>query len=216
MDVGHPFHRQGRDVVEELDQDRAKPREGRLRSDTGRNIRAAGGLPEVAIDRASGALYVVWQDASFSGADEIAFSMSTDNGQTWSMPIKVNQPPASSTVANQQAFVAGVHVTPNGTVAVTYYDVRNNDASPSVPTDYWIVHCHSNCTNPASWTGNENRLTTTSFDIEQAPAARGPFGYFLGEYEGLTNIGNPFVPVFVAVNNGNPANRTDVFSTTVG
>jgi BNR/Asp-box repeat. len=184
--------------------------------DTGRNIRAEGGLPEVAIDRASGALYVVWQDASFSGVDEIAFSMSTDNGQTWSTPIKVNQTPRSSTAANQQAFVAGVHVTPNGTVAVTYYDFRNNDPNPGVPTDYWIVHCHSDCASPASWTGNENRLTTTSFDIEQAPAARGPFGYFLGEYEGLTNIGNAFVPVFVAVNNGNPANRTDVFSTTAG
>lgn len=184
--------------------------------DTGRNIRAEGGLPDVAIDRASGALYVVWQDASFSGVDEIAFSMSTDNGQTWSLPIKVNQTPRSSTAANQQAFVAGVHVTPNGTVAVTYYDFRNNDSSPGVPTDYWIVHCHSNCTSSAGWTNNESRLTTTSFDIEQAPAARGPFGYFLGEYEGLTNIGNLFLPVFVAVNNGNLANRTDVFSTTAG
>jgi hypothetical protein len=189
---------------------------GAFDPDTGRRIRAEGGLPEVAIDRASGAIYVVWQDASFSGVDEIAFSKSTDNGQTWSMPIKVNQTPRSSTAADQQAFVAGVHVTPNGTVAVTYYDFRNNDANPGVPTDYWIVHCHSACTSSASWTGNENRLTTTSFDIEQAPAARGPFGYFLGEYEGLTNIGNAFAPVFVAVNNGNPANRTDVFSTTVG
>ena len=184
--------------------------------DTGRNIRAEGGLPEVAIDRATGALYVVWQDASFSGVDEIAFSMSTDNGQTWSMPIRVNQTPRSSTAANQQAFVPGVHVTPNGTVAVTYYDFRNNDASPGVPTDYWIVHCHANCTSSASWTGNESRLTTSSFDIEQAPAARGPFGYFLGEYEGLTNIGNSFFPLFVAVNNGMPANRTDVFATTAG
>ncbi len=189
---------------------------GAFDPDTGRPIRAEGGLPEVAIDRASGAIYVVWQDASFSGVDEIAFSKSTDNGKTWSMPIKVNQTPRSSTAADQQAFVAGVHVTPNGTVAVTYYDFRNNDANPGVPTDHWIVHCHSDCTSAASWTGNENRLTTTSFDIEQAPAARGPFGYFLGEYEGLTNIGNAFAPVFVAVNNGNPANRTDVFSTTVG
>jgi hypothetical protein len=183
--------------------------------DTGRNIRAEGGLPEVAIDRASGALYVVWQDASFSGVDEIALSMSTDNGRTWSVPIKVNQTPRSSTAANQQAFVAGVHVAADGTVAVTYYDFRNNDANPGVPTDYWIVHCHAECSNAAGWT-DENRLTTSSFDIEQAPAARGPFGYFLGEYEGLTNIGNAFVPVFVAVNNGNPANSTDVFVTTVG
>jgi hypothetical protein len=184
--------------------------------DTGRNIRAEGGLPEVAVDRASGALYLVWQDASFSGVDEIAFSMSTDNGQTWSMPIRVNQTPRSSSAANQQAFVPGVHVAADGTVAVTYYDFRNNDASAGVPTDYWIVHCHASCSDPDSWSGNESRLTTTSFDIEQAPAARGPFGYFLGEYEGLTNIGNRFVPVFVAVNNGNPANRTDVFSTTAG
>jgi hypothetical protein len=183
--------------------------------DTGRRIRAEGGLPEVAIDRASGALYLVWQDASFSGVDEIAFSMSTDDGQTWSLPIKVNQTPRSSTPGNEQAFVAGVHVAADGTVAVAYYDFRNNDANPGVPTDYWIAHCHATCSNPASWSG-ESRLTTTSFDIEQAPAARGPFGYFLGEYEGLTNIGNAFVPVFVAVNNGNPANRTDVFATTVG
>ncbi len=184
--------------------------------DTGRNIRAEGGLPEAAIDRSSGALYLVWQDASFSGVDEIAFSMSTDNGHTWSTPIKVDQTPRSATTADEQAFVPDVHVAADGTVAVTYYDFRNNDPSPGVPTDYWIVRCHANCTNPASWAGNEDRLTTNSFDIEQAPAARGPFGYFLGEYEGLTNIGNSFVPVFVAVNNGNPANSTDVFSTTVG
>ena len=89
----------------------------------------------MAIDRTTGALYVVWQDASFSGVDEIAFSMSTDNGQTWSMPIKVNQTPRNTTTpANQQAFVPGVHVTPNGTVAVTYYDFRNNTASPGVWT----------------------------------------------------------------------------------
>ncbi len=189
---------------------------GAFDPDTGRRIRAEGGIPDVAVDRASGALYIVWQDASFSGVDEIAFSMSTDNGLTWSMPIKVNQTPGSSTPGNHQAFVAGVHVTPNGTVGVTYYDFRNNDANPGVPTDYWIVHCHAACASPASWSGAESRLTTTSFDIEQAPAARGPYGYFLGEYEGLTNIGNSFVPVFVAVNNGNPANRTDVFATTAG
>jgi hypothetical protein len=183
--------------------------------DTGRNIRAEGGIPDVAIDRASGALYIVWQDASFSGVDEIAFSMSTDNGLTWSTPIKVNQTPRSTTPGNQQAFVANVHVAANGVVGVTYYDFRNNDASPGVPTDYWIVHCHSACSSPASWT-SESRLTTASFDIEQAPAARGPFGFFLGEYEGLTNIGNSFLPLFVAVNNGDTANRTDVFTTTAG
>jgi len=99
---------------------------------------------------------------------------------------------------------------------VTYYDFRNNTASPGVPTDYWIAHCHAACADPTSWSGNESRLTPSSFDIEQAPAARGPFGYFLGEYEGLTNFGNTFRPLFVAVNNGLPSNSTDVFTTAAG
>ena len=134
---------------------------------------------------------------------------------TWSTPIKVNQTPRNANVANDQAFVAGVHVIADGTVGVTYYDFRNNTAAAGVPTDYWIVHCHADCTSPASWT-SENRLTTSSFDIEQAPAARGPFGFFLGEYEGLTNIGNRFVPAFIAVNNGDAANSTDLFATSAG
>jgi len=185
---------------------------GAFDPDTGRRIRAEGGIPEIAVDPNSGNLYVVWQDSRFSGVDEIAVSMSTDGGFTWTAPIKVNQTPRSDTAANQQAFVPNIRVAADGTVGVTYYDFRNNDSNPGVPTDYWIVHCHSDCSDAANW-GDEARLSSTSFDIEQAPAARGPFGYFLGEYEGLANIGNSFVPVFIQVNNGNSANRTDVFGT---
>jgi hypothetical protein len=191
---------------------------GALDPDTSKAIRAEGGIPEVAVDRHNGNLYVVWQDTRFSGVDEIALSRSTDGGLTWSAPIKVSQTPRSSVALNQQAFVPNIRVADDGTVAVTYYDFRNNDASPGVPTDYWIVHCHqsatTSCANAANW-GNEARLSDTSFDIEQAPAARGPVGYFLGEYEGLTSTGNTFRPVFVQVNNGNKSNRTDVFATTV-
>jgi len=71
------------------------------------------------------------------------------------------------------------------------------------------------CARQADWT-DETRLTLTSFDIEQAPAARGPFGFFVGDYEGLTNVGDDLVPVFVVVNDGHPENRTDVIETTVG
>jgi hypothetical protein len=188
---------------------------GAFDPDTGRPIRAEGGIPDVAVDSNSGNLYAVWQDARFSGVDEAAFSMSTDGGFTWSTPIKVNQTPRSTTAGNQQAFVPQVHVAADGTVAVTYYDFRNNTAAPGVPTDYWIVHCHANCSTASSW-GDEARLSSNSFDVEQAPAARGPFGYFLGDYEGLSNVGNNFLPVFIQVNDGNSANATDVFGTFTG
>jgi hypothetical protein len=190
---------------------------GAFDPDTGRPIRAEGGIPDIAVDRSNGTLYAVWQDSRFSGVDEIALSRSTDGGLTWSTPIKVNQTPRSSVTADEQAFVAAVHVAADGTVAVTYYDFRNNDANPGVPTDYWIVHCHAataDCSNAANW-GDEARLSTASFDIEQAPSARGPFGFFLGDYEGLTSNGNNFLPVFIQVNNGNSSNRTDAFFTTI-
>jgi hypothetical protein len=61
-----------------------------------------------------------------------------------------------------------------------------------VPTGHWMVHCHSSgattCAQAAAW-GNELRLTDASFDVEQLPFARGPFGYFVGESEGLSSAG---------------------------
>jgi hypothetical protein len=49
--------------------------------------------------------------------------------------------------------------------------------------------------------------------METAPIAR---GYFLGDYEGLANIGNRFVSFAVMANSGNFSNRTDVFFANVG
>jgi hypothetical protein len=187
---------------------------GAFDPDTGRPIRAEGGIPEIAVDRSSGKLYAIWQDSRFSGVDEIAVSTSSDGGNSWSAPIKVNQTPRNANVANDQAFVPNIRVASDGSVAVTYYDFRNNTDAPGVPTDAWIVRCASNCASAGNW-GDEARLSPASFDIEQAPAARGPFGYFLGEYEGLVNVGNSFVFAFIQVNNGNAANRTDVFETKV-
>jgi hypothetical protein len=164
-------------------------------------IRAGDLLPEVAIDRNSGALYAVWMDARFDGGlfqvdhDNIAFSQSTDGGATWSAPIKVNKTPTSEPNYDQQAFTPSVHVDGDGTVTVTYYDLRNNTASPaSLDTDYFAVSCESgseSCTSAVSW--EEERITAASFDIRRAPFAR---GYFLGDYMGLDDDGTDFTALF--------------------
>jgi hypothetical protein len=64
--------------------------------DTGQLVRTGDIIPDVAVDRRSGALYVVWQDARFSGGDHdgIAFSKSTDGGRTWSAPKQINRVPS--------------------------------------------------------------------------------------------------------------------------
>ena len=184
--------------------------------DNGHDVRTGDIIPDIAVDALSGALYVVWQDARFSGGqhDDIAFSSSTNGGTTWSMPIKVNQTPMP--VA---AFTPAVDVAADHTVGVTYYDFRANTPSPGLPTDYFLVHSH---VGGVSW-DPETRITPTSFDMESAPDA---FGYFVGDYEGLTHVGNRFVALFVqsvVAGAGQPTspvvdttNRTDAFVTTVG
>ncbi len=180
-----------------------------LDPDTGTEVRAGAGLPDVAVDPIAGTLYVVWADGRFSGGlhNDIALSRSTDGGLTWSAPVKVNQ-----TTNDAAAFTPSVKVAADGTVAVTYYDFRNNTPAAGVQTDYWFVHCHSNtdCTNPANWVETH---VAGPFDIETAPFSG---GYFLGDYQGLTSLGPTFRPFFILTNTGNTANRTDAFTTTVG
>jgi hypothetical protein len=151
-------------------------------------IRTGDLLPEVAVNRTNGNLYVVWMDARFDAFqnDAIAFSQSTNGGASWSAPIKVNATPDTEPVGDQQAFTPSVHVADNGTVSVSYYDFRNNTADAgTLLTDHFAVHCHAaveSCTSPASW-NEETRITPTSLNIREAPFAR---GYFLGDYVGLT------------------------------
>ena len=162
--------------------------------ETGDPVRTGDIIPDIAVDPTSGRLYAVWQDASLNGgaADAIAFSQSSDGGRTWSEPVKVNKTPTNIAIGNQQAFTASVDVSANGTVAVTYYDFRSNTPDPALLTEYFIVHCHTACTSPASW-GDEKTLTAEPFNMRNAPFAG---GFFTGDYAGLANAVNDFTPFF--------------------
>jgi hypothetical protein len=164
-------------------------------------IRGGDFIPSVAVDRSNGNLYAVWMDARFSffetGSfqwDSIAYSQSTDGGTTWSPTIRVNRTPSGSP-QNSQAFTPSVHVADDGTVTVSYFDFRNNTASPaSLDATLWAVHCHAateNCANPASW--DEETQVALSFNIRTAPFAR---GYFLGDYQGLAAAGRDTLTFF--------------------
>jgi hypothetical protein len=173
---------------------------------TGQAIRTGDIIPEPAIDPATGQLYVVWQDARFTKGqfDEVALSTSTDGGATWSTPIQVN----TNTPANRPGFTPSVRVNSGGTVSVTFYDFRNlTTQTTTLPTDYWLV----TSTNHGASFDNEVHIAG-SFDMLTAPFAS---GFFVGDYEALTNIGTTFEPFFVQANSGNTSNRTDVFTTFV-
>jgi len=68
------------------------------------------------------------------GVNHVMLTRSTDGGKRWSTPVDV-----TSTGPNSHSFNGTVKVTADGTVAVTYYDFRNNTTATGVPTD---VQCH--------------------------------------------------------------------------
>jgi hypothetical protein len=182
---------------------------GVVTPDTGQSIRDASILYSVAVNPITGAIYLAWQDDRFSTVtcttptgsipiDGIVFSESDDGGATWSAPVMINKTPANATnPCRQQAFIPAVVATGDGnTVVVTHYDFRNDTNTAGFEgTDYLAVFCATatDCTKSANW-ANEKRLTSASFNIANAPVAR---GHFLGDYMGLVASGPTTVyPVF--------------------
>ena len=156
-----------------------------------------------------GELAVTWQDARFSGGvrDGVALSRSFDGGLGWSVPVQVNHD------STAQAFVPSVAILANGTIGVTYYDLRSNTSDPTtLPTDYWLAVS----TDGTTW--RENQLAGP-FDLAIAPrsatTASGA-ALFLGDYQGLTSGGNRFISLFARTNDDDTANRTDIVATVVG
>ena len=158
-----------------------------------------GGL-DIAVDRASGAMYVVWDDARFSGnaREGVVMSKSLDGGNSWSAPVQVNQAP------EVQAFNSAVAVSADGSVAITYYDFRNDTPDPgTLLTNCWRIVSHDGGN---SWT--ETALAGP-FDMLSAPLADSPF---VGDYQGLTAAGNDFLAFFVIANSGNADMPSSVFA----
>lgn len=163
---------------------------GTLTPDAKEPVRDANILFDSAVDPEGGNLYVVWQDSRARNVDQVFFSMSTNGGNTWSSPVKINKTPFSPNRLRNQAFIPSVAVGANGKVYVTYYDFRFDTNDGRELTDFWAISCDiaagDNCRTAGGW-GNEVRLTATSFDMLDAPVAR---GHFLGDYMGLVRQGN--------------------------
>jgi len=163
-------------------------------------VRDSSLIPEIAV-APDGGMWVTWQDARFNGGahDGIVVSHSNDGGMTWSAPVQINA------VASVPAFSPKVQVLPSGTVGVSYYDFRPNTSdAATLFTDYWLTYS----SNGAAW--SEHPIAGP-FDLDFAPLTTSPApgGYFLGDYQGLQNAGNTFLPMFAQTNN-DTGNRTDI------
>jgi BNR repeat protein len=160
-----------------------------------------GALPSIAVDGASGALYVAWADARFSdGArDAIVLSTSRDGGASWSAPSIVNGVPAAS------AFTPVVAVARSGRIGVVYADLRDDDPRDASRT---LAHAWLATSDDGGATWRDAPLGGP-FDLRNAPDAD---GLFLGDYQGLVGLDDGFAAAVAIANSGDAADRTDVYA----
>jgi len=165
--------------------------------ETGSAIRAGAILGTIAVGPGN-RVWVAWQDGRFSGGlrDGIVLTHSDDGGATWTDPVLVNGAPGV------QAFTPALAVAADGTVGLTYFDLRDNTPDLTLLTGLWLA-----TTGDGGQTWTERRVSGP-FDLRIAPNA---YGYFLGDYSGLAATGDSFLPFFVQTY-PSLANRTNVYA----
>jgi hypothetical protein len=173
------------------------------------HFRAGQILPSFAVDPRSGAVAAVWLDGRFDAARQagVALSTSADGGRTWTEPRRVNQTPPGS-----PALLPSVAYAPDGTLGVSYYDLRNRAVgSATLATDVWLATCTADCGGAGQW--RETHLGGP-FDASKAPDSG---GFFLGDYQGLVGVGpGRFRAFFAEADPGTKDDPTDVYSTEAG
>ena len=190
-------------------------------------VRSAGSIPDIAVNRTNGFMYVVWQnvDPTFAFIG-VFMAMSKDGGDTWSEPITVGGGDPTPDGFLSYAQLPAVHVADDGSVGVLFFDDRNDVICPDLNLSneenaecFTILDDGSVQAGPYNqdWFFKtydpdlnliaEHRVTPESFDLRQAPVAR---GYFPGDYVNCSSTDNDFVCAFTRTNNlglpvrGNP------------
>jgi len=177
---------------------------GVIDPNNGRRARIGDGLQEVAIDGATGRLYVVWEsstnfDKNLNQAagtfdNEVLLTSSGDGGINWSAPRAILGP------STLPIFTPTVAVDSQGNIAVTYYDSAS--LSPT-NTATWPIDFKVTYSEDSGATFSPGQRVAGPFDLMSAPVAR---GLFLGDYEGLQSTGSGFIALFVTTNcNLNPS-----------
>jgi len=171
-------------------------------------LRTGDTVPSFAVE-ADGTLYATWQDVRFSNGKrtDVLVTSSTDEGRTWSMPVKANDTPAGA----QDAFTPAVAVDARGRVGILYYDLR---ADPSTKDGSFMTTEWFTTSTDGGHTWSASSPVTPTFDHAAAPPAG---GYFLGDYQALDTAGTSFQPFFAAnlALQANGALGSDVFSTRI-
>lgn len=144
------------------------------------NIRA-NSFPSIALDPHSGAIYIAYPARTANDQANVYLTHSTDQGQTWSAPLQVND---DGGLTDQ--WMPSVAVADDGVVGVMFYD-RRNDAANNLNIDVYLALS----TNGGTTVLPNQRITTISFPPVVGVDPRINSTY-MGDYNQMVAVGNRF------------------------
>ena len=164
-------------------------------------IMRCNGLPVTCCDLSyspsRGTIYINWTDQK-NGTDDtdVWIAKSTDSGNTWSEPIRVNNDPAGK----QQFFSWMTIDGANGNVYIVFYDRRNYDDRN---TDVYVA-----------------RSTDGGETFENILISETPFypssNVFFGDYTNITAYNDQIRPIWTRLQNGQLSMWTAIMDVSVG
>lgn len=164
-----------------------------------------------------GNLYLAYMDTSSWGDEDIFFVRSTDQGQSWSTPIRLNDDLPNN---GADQFHPWVVVNQDGVISVIFYDRRNDSANLSF--DVYFTQSYDGGKN---FTANKRITTVSSYpypipaklftNIANQPStkmqaahypfpslAASPLAGLLGEYIGIASSGSQNYAVWTDTREG--------------
>jgi hypothetical protein len=162
-------------------------------------IQRSNGLPVTACDVSHGphrgTIYINWSDQRNGTTDtDVWLSKSTDGGNTWCAPKRVNDDPAGK----QQFFTWVCVDQKTGYLWFVFYDRRNYT---NIQTEVYMA---------VSKDGGE---TFTNFKVSDSPFAPAS-GIFFGDYTNVSAYNNVVRPVWARLSGGNLSIYTAIIDTT--
>jgi len=152
--------------------------------------------PYISSDPNNGNIYITWTafgiDNNNGKGSEIFFSRSTDNGNTWSTPIIVNDDNTS-----RHNYYSSIFVKQNGEIKISWFD-RRNDIS-NINSNYY----YTTSKDFGSTFEPNIKVTSASTDFSKIGSKNQDFG--IGEYTQLLASENYTIPIWCdgRTNDGN-------------
>jgi hypothetical protein len=156
-------------------------------------------FPSMSVDITSGPhkgnVYIVWANTGVPGVNtgsdiDVYMLRSTDQGSTWSPPIKVNQ---DASGLGKQHFLPWISCDPvTGNLCVIYYDDRNVSATEC---ETWISY-----STDAGDTWTDMKVSDVAFTPTPIP---GLATDYFGDYLGVNSRNMMAYPVWTDNRNGN-------------